>query len=559
MQRNPQTIVLKHRSLFPQGQSNFEVTTTGQNSWMPGIHYANAIPYSNNTFSGLVNLGQASSNQSALTVGTYPVGIAVNPVNNKIYVTNEFSNSVSVISGSLNSVTNTIPVGNFPYAVAVNPFNSRVYVTNRGSDSVSVIDGSTNTKLDNVTVQGSPVGIAVDPSADWIYVTNFNSDTVSVIDGITNKIKANINTGEVPYGVAINPITKKVYITNMRSNTVSIIDEITNKIITNLTVGENPVGIAVNPTTNKIYVTNYSSNSVSIVDGSRNNVIDTIPVGENPVGIAVSPTMNKIYATNLQSHTISVINSSTNKVTSTIAVNPSLSGSYRVHDPVLSMPLVARFPLIASLAAVNDVSNMIYVTNTGSDTVSIVDGKVDGIVERLNFNINPPNSGDIQCNGQQIMQSTFAFYRNGTHLQCHADAAQGYEFSSWSNMAFGSSNPLDLRVSQYGGTLTANYKPTLTFEQYLAVILGPISVVSIIVGWFFRNRQRRHLNKYMAIIETAYEALSDNNNTKDCLLHLQLVRKEITYLFGKGKITDGYYNILDRKISEYIERVTDKK
>jgi YVTN family beta-propeller protein len=289
-----------------------------------------------------------------------------------------------------------------------------------------------------------------------------------------------------------------------------------------------------------------------------NKVIDTIPVGRNPVGIAVNPTTNKIYATNLLSLTISVINASTNKVSSTITEKP-LSGSYRVHDPVSSLPLVARFPLIASLVAVNDVSNMIYVTNTGSDTVSIVDGKVDGIVERLNFNITPPNSGDIQCNGQPIMQSVFAFYRNGTHLQCYADAGQGYEFNSWSNIAFGSSNPLDLRVSQYGGTLTANYKPTLTFEQYLAVILGPISVVSIIVGWFFRNRQTRHLNKYMAIIETAYEALSDNNNTKDCLLHLQLVRKEITNLFVKGKISDGYYNILDRKSSEYIERVkTDK-
>jgi hypothetical protein len=52
---------------------------------------------------------------------------------------------------------------------------------------------------------------------------------------------------------------------------------------------------------------------------------------------------------------------------------------------------------------------------------------------------------------------------------------------------------------------------------------------------------------------------SDNNNTKDCLLHLQLVRKAITSLFGKGKISDGYYKILDRKISEYIERVKSDK
>jgi len=71
------------------------------------------------------------------------------------------------------------------------------------------------------------------------------------------------------------------------------------------------------------------------------------------------------------------------------------------------------------------------------------------------------------------------------------------------------------------------------------------------VGWFLRTRQRRHLT----IIDTAYENLEQNNNNKECLLHLQLVRKEISQLFKKGKIGDAYYNILDKKISEYIEKV----
>ena len=178
---------------------------------------------------GLVDQGHTNSSQPGLTVGTYPVGVAVNPVTKKIYATDEFSNSVSVISGTSNSVEGTIAVGNFPYGVAVNPFDSRVYVTNRGSNTVSVIDGSTNTKFHNITVQNSPVGIAVNPSANWIYVTNINSNTVSVIDGITDKVTANITVGKIPYGVAANPITKKVYVTNIQSNTVSVIDDTTHK------------------------------------------------------------------------------------------------------------------------------------------------------------------------------------------------------------------------------------------------------------------------------------------------------------------------------------------
>jgi len=59
----------------------------------------------------------------------------------------------------------------------------------------------------------------------------------------------------------------------------------------------------------------------------------------------------------------------------------------------------------------------------------------------------------------------------------------------------------------------------------------------------------------MTIIDTAYESLDQNNtqSTKEWLLHLRLVRKEISQLFKKGKISDAYYNILDNKISQYIE------
>ena len=71
--------------------------------------------------------------------------------------------------------------------------------------------------------------------------------------------------------------------------------------------------------------------------------------------------------TNIGSNTVSVIDTITNKVKGIITVNPSLGGSYKIHDPVLSMPITAKFPLIASLVAVNDISNMVYVTNTGSD------------------------------------------------------------------------------------------------------------------------------------------------------------------------------------------------
>ena len=81
---------------------------------------------------------------SNISVGNSPVGIAVNPSSNWIYVANINSGTVSVMDGITNKVTDTITVGKAPYGVAVNPVTNKVYVTNIQSNSISVIDGKTN-------------------------------------------------------------------------------------------------------------------------------------------------------------------------------------------------------------------------------------------------------------------------------------------------------------------------------------------------------------------------------------------------------------------------------
>ena len=466
-------------------------------------------------------IGQISSEggvgQPGVAVDSYPIGVAVNPVTKKVYVTNEFSNTLSVINGVTDSKADTISVGSFPYGVAVNPFNDRVYVTNRGSNTVSVIDGPTSTKLSNISVGNSPVGIAVNPSSNWIYVANINSGTVSVMDGITNKVTDTITVGKAPYGVAVNPVTNKVYVTNIQSNSISVIDGKTNKVTGTITVGTSPVGVSANPVTNKVYVTNIQSSTVSVIDGKTNRVVNTI------------------------------------------IVNPSLGRPKTLGDPVLNMPILVKFPLIASLVAVNSVSNMVYVTNTGSDIVSIIDGNKDKMIVREAFNVNPPNVGDVECNGQPVLSNSSIRISNGTSIVCTANSSHGYIFSSWSGVVDGSTaNPIHFTASQYG-TLTANFKQTLSLEQYLAIILGPVSVISIIISWVFRNRQRKYLSKYLIIINNAYDTLyknGDGNDRQQEYLHrLDNVRKEATQLYIKGRISDAHYNVLDKIISDYVEKV----
>ena len=88
------------------------------------------------------------------------------------YISNQYSNSVSVIDTANNTVVATVPVGNGPLGVAVNPAGTRAYVANAYSNTVSVIDTASNSVIATVPVGTYPWGMAMNPSGTRAYVSN---------------------------------------------------------------------------------------------------------------------------------------------------------------------------------------------------------------------------------------------------------------------------------------------------------------------------------------------------------------------------------------------------
>lgn len=515
-----------------------------------------------------------SDTESGIDVNTFPIGIAVNPSTNKVYVVNEYSNTVSVIDTNTDTIKSTINLGNFPYGIDINPLNNRIYITNRGSNTVSVLDGSVDTKLHDITVGKSPVGIAVNPSANWIYVTNLDDGTMSVIDGITNEVIDIISVGKTPYGVAVNPLSNKIYVSDIISNTVTVIDGETHEISAKIPVGKKPTGLAIDipdkkGENNRLYVANYDSDSVSVIDTVTNEVTNNITsVGDSPVGMAVNSISNKLYISNIASNTVAVID--TNNVSSEtgaesntallkeIKVNPTLKTSYSGEDSFVNIPADVGFPLLASQVTIDSFEDRVYITNTGSNTITIIDGKSNEVAVRLTFNINPPNTGEIRCNNLRVMSGNSTSYDRGQNLQCIATPERGYAFASWSDLARDlNDNPLTFRVSEFG-TLTANFRPTITPETYVFAIGGIVGATSVFLGWYYKYGQRRYVNRYLTRIESTYDTLHEKDK-QQCILQLQSIRRELVYLYKKGSLSDSHYNILDKKTADYIEIVRDER
>ncbi len=73
--------------------------------------------------------------------GTNPNDAAYDSGNGNVYVANEGSNNLNVISGNTNTVIAMVSVGVSPWWVAYDSGNGNMYVANEGSDTTVLIDG----------------------------------------------------------------------------------------------------------------------------------------------------------------------------------------------------------------------------------------------------------------------------------------------------------------------------------------------------------------------------------------------------------------------------------
>ena len=93
------------------------------------------------------------------------------------------------------TVVATVTVGSGPADLAYDSARGEVFVANDGSDTVSVISDSTNTVVATVPLPAgsSPFGAAYDPAKGEVFVTNIHANTVSVISDGTRSTTTSVS------------------------------------------------------------------------------------------------------------------------------------------------------------------------------------------------------------------------------------------------------------------------------------------------------------------------------------------------------------------------------
>ncbi|MGB6501379.1 MAG: YncE family protein [Thermoplasmata archaeon] len=312
-------------------------------------------------------------------VGAEPEFAAYDSANNRLYVPNWGSNTVSVVQRT--AVVATVPVGTLPFSATYDPSNQMVYVVNELSNNVSVLSGTT--VMSSVHVGDSPQFAVFDSSNLLVYVSNSGSANISVIRGTA--VIATVPVGSDPSAPVVassggggggwdpaadspSVTSPVIYVPNTGSNNVSMIGGATGTIVLgSIPVGTGPQFAAWDPSNDWLYVPNHGSNNVSILNAPPAlTVLYNVQVGHAPWSATYDSKSLRLYVTNFGSNNLTIFQAGIGKT-------------------IVGSPTVGTGPEFATPGPGS--TDTLTVPNTGSSTVSLLSGL--SVVQTLRAGLSP--------------------------------------------------------------------------------------------------------------------------------------------------------------------------
>ncbi|WP_193197714.1 bifunctional YncE family protein/alkaline phosphatase family protein [Nostoc sp. MG11] len=161
--------------------------------------------------------------------GEFPFDVALKNTNSgaatKAFISSQRDNEVLAVDITSGEIAR-IPVGSQPNKILLSPDQNRLYVANGNSDSISVIDTNNNSVVQTISLSrpsdrykgANPNSLALSPDEHMLYTTLGGENAVAVIDLQPGKVTGRIPTGWYPNSVSVSRDGQKLYVVNAKSN-----------------------------------------------------------------------------------------------------------------------------------------------------------------------------------------------------------------------------------------------------------------------------------------------------------------------------------------------------
>src|SRR5215475_14588644 len=130
-----------------------------------------------------------------------------------------------------------------PFLLASDARAYRAYVSNEKSNTISIIDTAERKVIGTIKVGQRPRGITVTKDQIYVLVAVGDDDTIQMIDTATNRVVDTLPSGPDPELFTDDPSGKVLYVANENDNTVTITDTEKRTRIGDVQVGVEPEGM----------------------------------------------------------------------------------------------------------------------------------------------------------------------------------------------------------------------------------------------------------------------------------------------------------------------------
>ena len=362
------------------------------------------IDPSTNKLLGVIRLGdQTPANLSPLYKGQLLVhGMGFSPDRNTLAIISIGSNSVTFIDTATNKVKHTTYVGRSPHEAFFRPDGREVWVSIRGEDYIAVLNGTTFKETGRIIVPNGPGMTIFSPDGKYGYVcSSFSPETV-VISTATKKIVGRVKQVS-PFcpDIAATPDGEQVWLTLKDVGKAMIFNAkppfAVLKVIDTGAI-TNHVNFVQNRNGQFAYVTVGAENVVKVFRTTDFTQLATIPVGALPHGLWPSGDGTRIYVGLENADAVAAIDTLTNTVSATIPVGQGPQGVAYVPGAVPNGDGLANLMPLAEAGKKVQVTlagtGRSQVTLFDQGQVQILQAAVGGLTPKMPYILGLSNRAD---------------------------------------------------------------------------------------------------------------------------------------------------------------------
>jgi DNA-binding beta-propeller fold protein YncE len=192
-----------------------------------------------------------------------------------------------------------LPGGVFPDGIAYDPKERRIFVSDELGSAVLVIDADTNRMVARIDAGGEVGNVRYDPVTAKIYAPIQTRGELLVIDPVNNAVVTRLALpgGKHPHGLAIAPSAAIGYIACDGDDKLLTVDLVSGKMLDRMPLGHDPDVLAIDPDQRRLYVASESGNlsSFDITTERAPASLGDVFVGENAHSVALNPKSHRLY------------------------------------------------------------------------------------------------------------------------------------------------------------------------------------------------------------------------------------------------------------------------